>query len=101
MPKLEKIVGYLELVFAAMAGFVCASSFKTAFFPSDNTHWEAPGWALMIFILITPLALSFGISGFALIKSFRRKWLFHIFPIFAVIAISIFFWWADVGSVKY
>lgn len=100
MSKIVKIIGISELFLAALAAIVCLASFKTAFFPSEGTHWETPGWALMNFLIITPFALSVAISGAALIKSFKWKWLYHIFPVIILIGVVIFFWWADVGSMK-
>jgi hypothetical protein len=99
-PKIEKIIGFTELVFAILTGIVCIASFKTAFFPSEQTHWEEPGWAIMNLIIIAPLSVSVAVSGLALLKDFRRKWLYQILPVIVLVCIAIFFWWADVGSMK-
>ncbi len=96
--KFEKIIGAAEITFAGFAGIICIFAFKTAFFPSENTHWESPGWSLLILILIAPLSISTAISGFALLKRFRHKWAYQILPVLVLIGIAIFFWWADKGS---
>ncbi len=93
--KFEKIIGFAEVAFAGFAGIFCILAIKTAFFPSEDTHWESPGWSLLILILIAPLSVSTAIAGLALIKRFRRKWAYQILPAMVLIGISIFFWWAD------
>ncbi len=96
--RTEKTIGYFEIILSVLIGIVCIISFKTAYFPSLDSHWESPGWAFLVFILFTPLSISIAISGVALLKNFKRKWETQLLPIIILSGIAIFFWWVDIGS---
>jgi len=93
--KRYKILGFIEIILAGFFGIISIASCRTAYFPPAGTHWEAPGWAFLIFIVFTPLCLSTGLAGFAMLKDFRHKWRYHALMIGVVFGIILFFWYAD------
>jgi len=95
--KIEKVLAVSELGLAALSLVACAAAFRGAFFPSADTHMESSAWALLGLLLFTPLAISLGVAGWTLFR--KGRWIFQFFPLAVIVAMSVFFWWADRGSV--
>ena len=94
-PRAQKTIGYFEIIIAVAFAFISVVSYKTAFFPSENIHWESPGWAFFIFLVFTPLCLSTGLAGIAMLRNFRFKWHCHALMIGIILGNFLFFWYAD------
>ena len=94
-PQIQKIIGYIEIIMAAAFAFISIVSYKAAYFPSENAHFESTGWAFLIFIVFTPLCLSTGLAGIAMLKNFRHKLHYHALMIGVISGIILYFWYAD------
>jgi hypothetical protein len=84
--KARRVVAWIELCVAAILTLVSAASAWEVFVAPADPHRVGYGEVAWLALLLeTPLAVSFWICAVALLRGWRRRWLFHILPV-AVIA---------------
>ena len=90
-----RAVAYSEVAIAAFLTVVCLASVLDLQIPESDPRFRYTEWTPLVLMLALPLAVSLWLSGLALIRGWRSRWLMQIVPAVALVGIAAFLWWAD------
>ena len=93
--KFLKFIGFAEWIFSVFVGFISIIALIDISTPPKHVHMCSWAWSWLIFIITTPLTVLLGTASLALIKNFKRKWIWQLLPFIYVGGIVILGWWAE------
>ncbi len=91
MTSITRILGWLEIMLAALAAFICAKG-VLGIAHSDANDLTSE-WAPLVIAITLPVSLALGWSGWHLIK--RQDWLQHVVPFFVILTVLGFLFAMD------
>jgi len=90
-----KAVAYGEVGLAVLLTVVSLASFHDLQIPETDLHARYTEWTPLVLMLAVPLAVSFWLSGLALIRGWRSRWIMQLVPAVTIVCVVAFLWWAD------
>ena len=83
-----RVISRVELCFAALLTYISARSLWGMSLPPTNSSFRYEEWSWLVFLICTPLAVSFWICAIALHRKWGWRWRLHILPL--VVALAAF-----------
>ena|SRR2546425_225046 len=96
--SIAKAVAYGELVVAVLLTVAGLASVQDLFIPEIDPRFRYTEWAPLALMLAVPLAISFWLSGVALVRGWRSRWLMQLAPAVVIVCVAAFLVWADHGT---
>ena len=94
--RLPKILAWVELLLAALLTFVAFRSLWSMFMPpSDPLEANYGEWAPLVLAVTAPVAASFWLTGIALLRNWRFRWIAHAVPLVVILCMALFLRWLD------
>ena len=85
---------WAELFLAAILTFVSLESLWGAFLPDSDPRARYEEWSWLAFLATTPLAASLWLTGIALLRNWRLRWVAHAVPGMLLLCTGLLLWWA-------
>ncbi len=95
--SVAKAVAYGEFVVAVLLTVAGIASVRDLFIPEFDPRSRYTEWTPLALMLAVPLAISFWLSGLALVRGWRSRWLMQLVPVVTIICAAAFLMWADHG----
>ena len=93
--RLSSLISWIEMLGALLLGLICVVGLLAPLSGGDEHHGESAAWAFMGGLLLLPLALSLGVSGWVLRRGVRWKWAYQFLPIVVFSAVTLLLYCAD------